>query len=254
MKAHEILLPSKEVADEGSVPLLPALRPFGKDIWIVAGPDVRDMGFTFSTRMTVVKLANGSVWVESPVSVSFDTLRRITELGPVRYLVAATPRHVWRLHAWHILFPEAQLWAARTTPFTVTQGHLPITGILADAPYRDWADDLDQLAFKGSSSIEEVLFFHRESRTVILNDLFQIHPTVKGKFLRNALFRLGGVASPYGGVSCDIRLTFRNRDLARQSLARLLSWDFEKAIIAHGPCIEKEAKPPVARAFRWLAR
>jgi hypothetical protein len=230
------------------------LRPFGNDIWIVDGPDVRDMGIMFTTRMTVAKLANGSVWVESPVSVPFDTLRRITELGPVRYLVAATPRHVWRLAAWHALFPEAQLWAGRTTPFTVTKGHLPFTGILGDAPQRDWADDLDQLAFKGSPSIEEVLFFHRESRTVIVNDLIMIHPIVKGKFLRNALVRLGGVASPDGGVAIDIRLTFNNRNLARRSLDRLLSWVFDKLIIAHGVCIEKEAKPFVARTFRWLAR
>lgn len=140
--------------------------------------------------MTVVKLANGSLWVNSPVSVPFDTLKRITALGPVRYLVAATPRHVWRLEGWHTLFPEAQLWVPRTTPLTLKKGHLPFTGILGDAPNPDWADDFDQLAFKGHPLIEEVLFFHRESRTVILDDLIQVHPIVKGKPLRNALFKL----------------------------------------------------------------
>ena len=29
---------------------------------------------------------------------------------------------------------------------------------------------------------------------------------------------------------------------------------FEKLIIAHGVCIEKDAKPFVERAFRWLVR
>ena len=62
-------------------------------MWIVDGPNVRDMGVMFTTRMTIVKLSDGSLWVNSPVSVPFDTLKRITELGPVRYLVAATPRH-----------------------------------------------------------------------------------------------------------------------------------------------------------------
>ena len=66
------------------------------------------------------------------------------------------------------------------TPFTLKKGHLPFTGILGDAPNPDWADDFDQLAFKGNPLIEEVLFFHKESRTVILDDLIQIHSDGEG--------------------------------------------------------------------------
>ena len=232
----------------------PELQAFAKNIWIVEGPNVRDMGVMFTTRMTVVKLANGSLWVESPVPVSFDTLKHITDVGPVRYLVAATPRHVWRLDGWHTLFPQAQLWSARTTPYTLKKGNLPITGILGDMPEQGWADDFDQLAFKGSSSIEEVLFFHRQSHTVILDDLIQTHTITKGKPFLNALLRLSDAIDPHGGVGIDMRLTFTNWGLARRSLEKLLSWDFDKLIIAHGPCVEKDAKAFVERAFRWLGR
>jgi hypothetical protein len=230
------------------------LSAFSEGIWIVDGPYVRDMGVTFTTRMAVVQLSDGSLWVNSPVSVPFETLKRIADCGPVKYILAATPRHVWRLAAWHTLFPEAQLWAPRTTPFTLKKGDLPLTGTLGDMPYQGWADDVDQLAFKGNPLIEEVVFFHKQSRTVILDDLIQINPVVDGKPFRNALFKLEGVASPHGGVGLDIRLSFTNRDLARRSLEKLLSWDFEKLVIAHGACIEKDAKPFVERAFRWLVR
>ena len=77
---------------------------------------------------------------------------------------------------------------------------------------------------------------------------------MKGRAFRNALFKLEGVESPYGGVALDIRLSFTHRNLARRSLDKLLSWDFDKLIIAHGVCIEKDAKPFVERAFRWLVR
>jgi hypothetical protein len=230
------------------------LQAFADDIWIIDGPPVRDFGVIFTTRMIVVKLSDGSLWVDSPVSVSFDTLKRITELGPVRYLVAATPRHVWRLEAWHMLFPEAELWVARTTPLTLKKGDLLFTGTLGDTPNPGWEDDFDQLAFKGNSLIEEVLFFHKESHTVILDDLIQINPIMKGKPLHNALLKLGGVAYPHGGVPFDIRLSFTNRNLARRSLEKLLSWDFDKLIIAHGECIEKDAKSFVEQAFHWLRR
>jgi hypothetical protein len=52
----------------------------------------------------------GDVWVNSPAAVPSETLGEITGKGPVRYLVAGTPRHVWRLSGWRTLFPEAELW------------------------------------------------------------------------------------------------------------------------------------------------
>ena len=94
----------------------------------------------------------------------------------------------------------------------------------------------------------------KTSRTVILGDFIQNRRIMKGKPLLNALLRLAGVAYPNGSVPFDIRLSITNRNLARRSLEKLLSWDFDKLIIAHGVCIEKDAKPFVARAFRWLLR
>ncbi len=230
------------------------LLEFANNMWIVDGPNVRYMGVIFTTRMTIVRLADGSLWVDSPVSVTFDKLKRITALGHIRYLVAAAPGHVWRLEMWHTLFPDAQLWPSRPTLFTLKKGQLPYAGILSDTPYQGWADDFDQLAFRGNPLIEEVLFFHKETHTIILDDLIQIHPMAKGKTTHNALIKLEGVAFPQGGVGLDLRLSFTNHKLTRESLEKLLSWDFDKLIIAHGNCIEKDAKPFVEQAFRWLAR
>jgi hypothetical protein len=227
-------------------------EPFADDLWIVEGPTVRDMGFWFTTRMTVARLSDGSVWIDSPVPAPPETLRRITELGPVSYLVAATPRHFWRLESWHTLFPDAQLWASRATPLTLKKGRLPLTGILGDDAPQAWAGDFEQLIFRGNPLLEEVVFFHKRSRTLILDDLIQIHPAVKGNFVRNALFRLSGVSDPDGGVPLDIRLSFIHRSVARQCLQSLLAWDFDKLIIAHGHCIPHNAKAFVERAFRWL--
>jgi hypothetical protein len=229
---------------------MPDLQEFASNLWIIEGPPVRFIGIPIPTRMIVVKLANGSLWVNSPVSVPSDMLDRITALGPVRYLVAPTKLHVWRLEEWHTLFPEAELWM----PFPIPNEfeHFPSASILGDTPPQGWKDDLDQLVFKGNSFIEEIHFLHKDSRTVILGDFIQNHPPVKGKPLRKALFKLAGVAYPNGGVPLDIRLSFTNRKLARQSLKKLLSWDFDKLILAHGVCIGSNAKTFVKRAFRWL--
>ncbi len=202
--------------------------------------------------MTVVRLSDGSLWVDSPVPVSFDTVKAIAALGPVRHLVAATPRHVWRVDGWHTLFPDARLWTARKTILTLKKRNMPPAAVLGNSPAKEWQDDLDQLGFKGNPLAEEIIFLHRTSGTVILDDLIQVHELRPGRPLLNALARFAGVAAPRGGVGLDIRMTFFDRSAARMSLERLLSWDFDRLIIAHGPCIEIGAKPVVERAFRWL--
>lgn len=228
------------------------IQPFADSLYVIDGPNVRDMGVWFTTRMTVARLADGSVWISSPVEASPETLAWIRALGPVRYLVAATPRHVWRLAAWHDLFPDAQLWRTRDTRLTLQNGPLPYTGVLGDEPPPAWSADFDQLAFQGNPLASENIFFHRASGTVLLDDLIQVHTPRPGHPIYNALMALEGVATAHGGVGLEIRLTFVQRRLARQSLDRLLSWDFDKLIIAHGPCVEHDAKPFVERAFRWL--
>jgi hypothetical protein len=229
-----------------------SLVTVAEDIFIVDGANVRALGIPFPTRMIIVRLAGGSLWVNSPVSAPPEALNRITALGPVRFLVAPTKMHVWRLEEWHALFPEAELWMPPQIPNEFK--HLPLAGILGDTPPRGWADDLDQLVFKGNYFIEEVYFLHKKSRTVIFGDFIQNHRPVKGRPLLNALFRLVGAAYPHGGVGWDIKLSFTNRNLARQSLDKLLSWDFDRLILAHGVCIEKAAKPFVERAFGWLGQ
>jgi hypothetical protein len=231
---------------------LPGLQEFGKNIWIVEGPRVLDMGIWFTTRMTIVKLSNGTLWINSPVPTSFDILRQISKLGSVKYLVAATPRHVWRLDSWHTLFPEAQMWVTRKTAYTLAKGKLSFTGFLKDELFEDWKEDLDQVLFKGSSSIEEGFFFHKPSNTLILDDMIQIHSREPGQPFLNALMNLDGVAAPFGGVGIDIRLSFGDKKLAQKSLEKVLAWNFDKLIMAHGPCIIKDAKSIVERAFGWL--
>lgn len=227
-----------------------SLEPFAENVWIVNGPTVRAVGIPFPTRMIVVELNNRACWVNSPVSLPHEVIGRMMAKKPVRYLVAPTKLHVWRLKSWHKLFPDAELWAPPQIPREFNR--LPFAGVLGDSPPATWADEFDQLVFRGNLFVEEIYFLHRKSRTVIFGDFIQNYPPAKGRPFRNALFKLAGVAWPQGGVPFDIRLSFTNRKLARQSLEKLLAWDFEKLILAHGVCVEKDAKAFVLRAFRWL--
>lgn len=228
------------------------IQSFGQDLLIVDGPIAYDFGVPFSTRMIIAKLNDGSLWICDPIQVSINTFNHIKSLGTVKYLIASTWRHVWRLKEGHRLFPEAELWSSRRVPRNCKG--LPFTGFLADEQTKGWAGEFDQIVFRGNALLDEVLFLHKKSRTLIVGDLIQNHATKRSQPLRNALWKLAGVGYPHGGVPRDIRLTFTSRDQARQSLDQLLSLDFDKLIIGHGPCVEKGAKRVVKKAFHWLEK
>ena len=236
------------------------LTPFADDIWTVEGPQVRTLGVSFPTRMTIVKLADGSLWIDSPVAVSRETLAQIAALGPVRYLVAPTPMHLWRLVAARTVFPDAQLWgapqragfAARSfaRTFAGAPRDLALSGTLSDAPPNAWAHDFKQAVLRGNVLLEEVAFCHRKSRTLIVADFIQNYPAKPNDAVGNLVKRAGGVLD--GGVPRDIRWSFTDRKLARAALRELLAWDFDKLIVAHGDCVERDAHAFVERAFGWL--
>jgi Domain of unknown function (DUF4336) len=73
------------------------LKPVGEHLWVVDGPIVR-MAFPggsmpFPTRMVVIRLANGDLFLWSPTELD-DMLRaEIEALGPVRHLVSPNKIH-----------------------------------------------------------------------------------------------------------------------------------------------------------------
>lgn len=178
---------------------------------------------------------------------SEDLLDDIRALGPVRHLVAPTPLHVWRLESWATLFPSARLWGP---PRARLSGNLAFAGILDDDAPPAWSEEIEQLVFRGNAFIDEAEFLHKQSRTLIVADFIQNYQLVSGDALGNVAKALGGVLN--GGVPRDARWSFNNRAKARVSLAKLLSWDFDKVIVAHGACVRQDAKAFVETAFRWL--
>src|SRR5262249_58999931 len=69
-----------------------ALRALDRDIWVADRPlklAVGDIG----ARMTVIRLADGGLFLHSPVPLDAATKRALDELGPVRVVVAPSKVH-----------------------------------------------------------------------------------------------------------------------------------------------------------------
>ena len=99
----------------------------------------------------------------------------------------------------------------------------------------------------------EVEFFHYASRTLILTDLVEnFEPQKLGAVMR-LLTRWTGAQDPHGQMPLDMRLTFcRNRGQLRSAIEKMIAWNPERIILAHGRCYETKGADELRRAFRWL--
>lgn len=207
------------------------------------------IGICFPTRMTVVRLPDGALWIHSPVPADPMLLRALAELGPVRHLVAPSTLHYWWLADWHDLFPDASLWGPAPLAHKARR-KLPPFQPLGD---HDWPDALDQLTVS-SSVFEEVVFFHRQSRTLILADLIENFelPRVNSHWQR-FLIRLGGVAAPAGKAPLDMQISFwRHRDALLRAVRAMLAWQPERIVLAHGAPFFRNGGAELRRAFGWV--
>ena len=88
------------------------LKPVAPDLWLADGECISFYGLPFPTRMTVVRLGDGSLWVHSPIQPDKSLLREVALLGPVRHLVAPNWIHYAFFPPWQDAFPESVGWAA----------------------------------------------------------------------------------------------------------------------------------------------
>ena len=144
------------------------MRQWSDRVWIAEAP-LRFYGVPFGTRMTVVRLADGGLFVHSPLDPVPRLRAEIDALGPVRYVVSPNKLHHLFLAVFQEAYPSAKMFAP--PGLREKRRALRFDGALGDAPDPAWSADLGQTIVRGSRVMEEVLFFHDASRTLIVADL-----------------------------------------------------------------------------------
>jgi Domain of unknown function (DUF4336) len=227
------------------------LREFAPNLWIGEGPVVPFIGgFAYPTRMAAIRLADGRLFVWSPVALTPAMKGQVESLGRVACLVSPNLLHHLYIGEWKKAFPAARLFAS--PGLKRRRKDLAFDAELADAPDPLWAADIDQVLLKGSFIMTEAVFFHRASGTAIFADLIENFPPGWFSGWRGFVARLDGIVAPNHGAPREWRASFLRRRLARASLQRILDWPIEKVLIAHGACAEQDGAAFVRRGFSWL--
>lgn len=227
------------------------LNKVGDNIWTVDGDAVMFYGMPYFTRMTIVRLAGGALWLHSPLELCASLASEVSALGEVKYLVAPNKLHYLFLRQWLQAFPAAQAYAA--PGLAEKRPDIAFAKRLAATPEPEWADDLGQTLFTGSSVMQEVVFFHKPSKTLIVADLIENFKPESLNAWQKIVARMAGILAPNGKTPADWRLSFIfGKAQARRSLATLLEWQPENIILAHGECIFGNALNFLKKSFSWV--
>ena len=226
------------------------LAAFGPNLYLSDGPTVSFLGFPYPTRMAIARLSTGKVWVWSPVALTQELAGAVEAIGPVAYIVSPNKLHHLFLAEWKDRWPDARLYAPPGLARRKKQLHFDAE--LGDEKDEPWKTDIDQVVFRGSFAMEEVVFFHRASRTAIFGDLIQRFPEAYAKGWKWLMMRLDGLVGPQGSTPRDWRVSFLSRGRARAARRTVLAWKPERLVIAHGDCATSDATEIIAAALRWI--
>lgn len=224
----------------------PLLCEFAPDVWEYSAP-LRVLGIEMGHRMTVVRLGDGSLWVHSPVAWSEELEREIRALGDPTRFAAPSRMHDGFWPAWFERFPQAEFSAAPG----VAREHpeLRFTVRLGDETPGVPGGELQARWIRGMPVVNEVVFLHGASRTLIVADLiFNLDPP---DFLSRLMLRLNGaLARPT--PSRMFKMAIRDKAAFRESLDSVLAWDFDRVIVGHGANVGSAGKDVLRTAFAFL--
>jgi hypothetical protein len=207
-------------------------------------------------RMSVLRLANGDLLLHSPVRYSDDLRQAIEALGPIRHLIAPSVGHWMFLRDWQSACPQAKTWAV---PGLKERSQVRAAGLRIDAELGDnaresWAGEIDQVLMR-APVFKEVDFFHRPSRTLVLTDLVLNIAPEELPPLSRVMARVLGILAPNGKAPAYVRGLLRlNRAETSQAAARLVAFNPERVIFAHGRWFERDGAAQLRRSLSWLLK
>jgi hypothetical protein len=225
------------------------LRKLDDGIWTLQGDPVRFFTFPYELRSTIVDLGGKLLFVHSPIQLSVAA-GAVESLGRVGYIVSPNKMHHLFLGEWGAAFPDARIYSP--PGLRSKRPDLCFHGDLGDEPEDVWASVLDQRVVRGSLFMEEAVFFHLPSRTLILGDLIENHDPEALTVWHRAVARANDMLAPHGTTARIYRLSFWRRAEARRVINEILSWQARRVVVMHGPCVEDNAVAFLRHAFSWL--
>ena len=201
-------------------------------------------------RTCVIRLGDGGTLVHAPGPLTAAARAAIEALGPVRALIAPNLLHHMFLAECARAFPQARVFGAPGLREKLRRSARR-RGAGREAAAALGARARSAAACAATPSLNEVVFLHRASRTLVCLDLcFNVR---RSSSLFTRLFMRANGAWGRFGPSRLFRYTIlRDARAVRASVDRILAWDFERVCVAHGDVLESGGREALRESFAWL--
>jgi len=198
------------------------------------------------TRMTLIRLRDGALWVHSPIEPTPSLLAELSTLGEVRYVLAPNRTHHLFFRRFLKSFPQAKGFVAPGLAEKIDDlSQYPVIPMAGP-----WGDELKGWFIDGLPVLSETVWFHENTGTLLLTDLlfsFGTHNTGMAKLVA----RLLGVYDRLG-MSLTMKLMTKNKQALRRSIEPLLSLPVQRIVLAHDQVIDEQPVKKLREAFEWL--
>lgn len=210
-------------------------------LWTGFAP-VRMAGLPIGRRSAVARAAGGGLVLFSPLPFSDDAAAAIRARGNVIAIVVPSRFHVRFYEPWFGAFPSACVVAS--------------AGVAGDHPGWRTVDPASKSALlagfrwhtlAGMPAVEETVFLHEASRSLIIADLLFCTPRPKG--LAGLLAAAAGIGGHPPRPSRLWRSLVRDRQAFAASLREVLAWDFDRIVPGHGTVVPSGGRATLAAAF-----
>lgn len=221
----------------------------------VAEQPLKYFGLSVGTRMTIVRLTNGEVVVISPIFINEILLAQIQDIGRVRYIISPNLYHYRFAAQCKLMYPSAELWVA--SGLEVKRAEMDIDFLMRDREGTIFKE-VDYLLFDGfrtfgltgASPLNEYVFFHRQSQTLILTDTaFYFDESFSS--ITQLIARTLGSYNQLRPTWLE-KLATQSSEKVKYSVKQVLEWDFKRVVMAHGSIVETDAKQQFKEGYEWF--
>ncbi len=226
--------------------MLPIQSFIDNEIW-TRDYVVEYFGTVFYARCTVIRLSNNKYLIHSSSPID-DTFIEFLKNKEIEYIVAPGNYHYFNIAKWNEKYPKAKV---LITPGVEYKAYNLKSDAIYGILHNNYIDpdiesvlnkDFELVLIRGFSEINEIVMFHKKTKTLIILDVMEYVTTKYYDYMN----RMGHLFWIILGMhnkplpAPEYQYTLKHKNLANDSFEAILKWDFNKIIISHGQNIYPE--------------
>ncbi|MFN8370445.1 MAG: hypothetical protein U0T83_07450 [Bacteriovoracaceae bacterium] len=212
------------------------------DVWTVEGEWKKS---SLGRRMTIIASNDKRLLIHNPIKMRDEDLVKISELGKVTWILAPNLYHTGDAGWMKEQFSDALLFLPpklqKKSENTISSWELS-----QYVPY----DEFRVFNVQGLK-IEEVVIYHRKSKTLVLCDLAFNMPDIYTGF-KKYLMRLNNINGNFAPTKILKLFFVKNKQEFYYSIKRIAQLDFTRVIVNHGEVLENHAMDEFRESFEKL--